>query len=58
MLKEKITKLCSEIALKENCRCDAYFSNIHYTGIKVTIEYRHDLYKFKTYKEAIKFLES
>lgn len=58
MMKKKITELCSQIAINENIKCNAYFSNVHYTGIKVTIEYGFDLYKFRTYKEAIEFLTS
>ena len=56
-MKKRITELCCYIALTEGVRCNAYFSDVKTTGVKVTIEYRHDIYTFRTYREALKFLQ-
>ena len=57
MIKKKIVEMCMRVAMKEGVKCDAYFSHIT-SGCKVTINYDGELYRFKTYKEALKFLES
>lgn len=57
-MKKRILELCYKVALKDGVKCEAYFSNVHYSGNKVTIRYGEDYYNFKTYKKAIEFLES
>ncbi len=57
-MKKRILELCFKIAMREGVKCDAYFSNIHYSKFKVTIRYGEDLYHFKTYRKALEFLES
>ena len=58
MLKKKIVELCMKVALKEGVKCDAYFPSDRKSKNKVVIKYGHDLYSFKTYREAIKFLSN
>ena len=57
-MKKRILELCMLIHEEQNIKCEAYFSNVHYSGYKVSILYGKDLYQFKTYREALNFLES
>lgn len=56
-MKKRIVELCYRIALSSGIKCDAYFSNVHYTGVKVSVTYGRDTYTFKSYRETIEFLE-
>lgn len=58
MMKKRICETCFKVAMKDGIKCEAYFSNIHYSKYKVTIRYGEDLYHFKTYKAALEFLNS
>ena len=58
MIKQKICDACYKVYLKEGVKCEAYFSDRRYNKYKVTIRYGADLYHFKTYKDALNFVQS
>lgn len=57
IIKNKIVEWCSLIAQNENRTCEVYFNETGTTKYKVTIKYGGDLYRFRTYKDALYFLQ-